>query len=66
MQVRIDEELCSGHGRCAALGPSVFELDELGFAANRGRGAFAVDQGCEAEARLGANACPERAIEILD
>ena len=30
MKVHVDEERCEGHGRCYALGPAVFEPDDLG------------------------------------
>jgi ferredoxin len=66
MQVQIDETRCSGHGRCAALGAAVYDLDELGFAAHRGRGPFDVAPGNEDAARSGAASCPERAIEVLN
>ena len=28
MKMKIDEELCTGHGRCAHYAPKVFRLDE--------------------------------------
>ena len=32
MKIRIDEELCSGHGRCYSLAPEVFSArDDDGF-----------------------------------
>jgi ferredoxin len=31
MRVRVDVERCTGHARCAAYGPDVFVLDELGY-----------------------------------
>ena len=30
MRLRIDAEMCTGHGRCYALAPEVFEPDEDG------------------------------------
>jgi ferredoxin len=41
----------------------VFELDDLGYAIPFDT---VVDPQSEEQARLGAAACPERAIEILD
>ena len=31
MRVRIDEDLCTGHGRCYTLAPAVFDCDDSGF-----------------------------------
>lgn len=31
MKVKIDSELCNGHGRCVGLLPAVFEFDDAGF-----------------------------------
>ena len=30
MRVRVDEDLCTGHGRCYALAPEVFAPDDRG------------------------------------
>ena len=30
MKMKIDEELCTGHGRCAHFAPNVFRLDDDG------------------------------------
>ncbi|MBI2704934.1 MAG: ferredoxin [Actinobacteria bacterium] len=30
MKVRLDDELCVGHGRCYALAPDVFDADDQG------------------------------------
>ncbi|MEU4654860.1 ferredoxin [Streptomyces sp. NPDC023723] len=61
MKITIDTRLCSGHARCAATAPELYELDESGYAlpideevpANR-----------EERAREGAWACPEHAITV--
>jgi ferredoxin len=61
LKVSLDPERCAGHGRCYALAPSVYEADEEGF----GLVVIAEPTGEMAEAaRLGANNCPERAIDI--
>ena len=31
MKIIVDTAACSGHGRCAALAPSVYVLDNLGY-----------------------------------
>ncbi len=59
MKVRVDPDLCVGHGRCYALAPDVFGADDFGHAevlVESPEGAL-VEQ-----ARLGAENCPERAI----
>ena len=30
MRIRVDEELCTGHGRCYALAPEVYAPDDRG------------------------------------
>jgi ferredoxin len=62
VKVRVDADRCQGHGRCAALAPEVYRLDELGFAVG---GTTEVEPGCEEQARLGAQSCPERAIQVV-
>jgi len=61
----IDAALCSGHGMCAVVAPSVYALDSEGYNV-----AVGIEQqitpGLEAEAEEGAQACPDQAIRILD
>ncbi|HWC80483.1 MAG TPA: ferredoxin [Pseudonocardiaceae bacterium] len=63
MKISIDSTKCSGHARCAATAPDVFELDDDGYAVP-----FAGDvpPGLEDKARDGAHACPELAITVVD
>ena len=63
MKVIVDSEMCQGHGRCNALAPEVFPLDEVGYCAIT---ELDVPPELEAAARTGAGACPERAITIED
>jgi ferredoxin len=66
MKVHIDDEKCSGHGRCAKFAPNVFRLDdEDGYNSDRGK-TITVPAGEEANARLGTKSCPERAIAIVE
>ena len=61
MKVVIDTELCTGHGRCYALAPDVFDADD------RGHGEVRIDEPppeLEKQARLAAANCPERAITV--
>ena len=63
MRVRVDPELCVGHGRCYMLAPEVYSEDE------RGHCQIArpeVPRELEPPARLGAESCPEGAIRVDD
>jgi ferredoxin len=62
MRLRIDPETCTGHGRCYALAPEVFEPDEDGHGLVLHGGE--VPAGLEEVARRAANNCPERAITV--
>jgi ferredoxin len=62
MRLRIDAEMCTGHGRCYALAPEVFEPDEDGHGLVLHGGE--VPAGLEDVARRAANNCPERAITV--
>ena len=59
MKITIDTTKCSGHARCAAAAPEMFELDDSGYALPF---AGEVPAGHEDDAREGVLACPERAI----
>jgi ferredoxin len=61
MRVIVDHERCSGHGRCFATAPEVYALDELGYCEGD---IIEVPAGFEAQAILGAESCPERALTI--
>jgi ferredoxin len=62
VKVRIDEAACEGHGRCLAIAPALFELDELGTSSLIGDGS--VSPADEELVRLAAANCPEFAIGI--
>jgi ferredoxin len=66
MKIRVDPEGCTGHGRCNAVAPEVYELDEEGYNAGRHDGIIEVPEGLEAAALLGMRACPERIITVLE
>ncbi len=61
MRVQVDRGKCSGHARCAAAGPDVYELDDLGYVAIDD---LDVPPELEKQARDGAAACPERALSL--
>jgi ferredoxin len=63
MRITVDHDICSGHGRCAAVAPDVYTLDDAGFCAVT---TLDVEPELAAAARTGANNCPERAITIED
>ena len=64
MRVVIDPDLCTGHGRCYALAPSVFGCDDSGF------GTVVLDGDLEGDdlrlAELVVANCPERAVLLVD
>ncbi|HEY2264213.1 MAG TPA: ferredoxin [Streptosporangiaceae bacterium] len=62
MKVRINPELCQGHGRCYDLAPELFGADEEGYGQVLGDGL--VPAGQERTARLAALNCPEHAIDV--
>jgi ferredoxin len=61
MKAIIDLTKCSGHARCYATDPELFQIDDSGYAL---RPEFEVPAGAEVTAREGAAACPERAITV--
>jgi ferredoxin len=61
MKVHVDSDSCVGHGQCAANGPTVYILDELGYALSP---AGHIPDELQEQARTGAAACPERAISF--
>lgn len=61
MQLHVDSSRCQGHARCNAVGPQVFELDDLGYVSTA---SGPVPPELEATARKGVAACPEQALSI--
>ena len=61
MRIRVDVDKCSGHARCQAEAPEVYELDDLGYNVTPVK---EVAQEYAEAARRGAEACPEQAILI--
>ena len=61
MRVRVDPDLCVGHGRCYALAPDVFAPDDFGHCEIL---VTDVDGELAEQARIGAENCPERAITV--
>ena len=59
MKVRVDRELCIGHGLCTQIAAGAFRLDEDGLAAVANPAAAN-----EAALRLAADRCPAGAIYL--
>jgi len=59
--VRVDVDLCVGHGRCYVLAPDVFGTDEFGHCVVLEE---QVANSLAADARNGADNCPEQAITV--
>ena len=64
MKVRVDTTKCEGHGRCYALAPTLFDLDDFGTSSVIGDGSVATAD--EALVRLVVANCPEFAVEIIE
>ena len=63
MKLRIDEDVCTGHGRCYVLAPELFEPDDYGHGKLL---AEDVPEDLADKARLAVSNCPERAISLED
>jgi ferredoxin len=63
-RIVIDEERCTGNGRCYSLFPHLFSDDESGHGQAVGDGAIGEDQ-LENAVRA-VRACPEQAITLVD
>ena len=61
MKVRIDHDLCTGHGRCYTLAPDVFDSDDAGYGEVK---APDVRSELEQQARTGERNCPEHAVIV--
>jgi ferredoxin len=61
MKVSVDTEACTGHGRCYALAPDVYAPDDYGHCIVL---VSEVGDDLAAQARAGADNCPERAITV--
>lgn len=64
MKANVDATKCEAYGVCVDHCPSVFQLDEWGYASVIGDGSVA--DGDQAAAREAAAACPENAISLAD
>jgi ferredoxin len=62
VRIRINEAACTGHGRCYALAPEIFQPDDEGRSV-----ALFTDIPTELhdKARLAVNNCPEQALSVV-
>lgn len=60
-RIHIELDQCEGHGLCAAAAPSLFELNDDGYAANAD---LDVPPELKADAETGIAACPMSAIRF--
>jgi ferredoxin len=65
VKLRIDADMCQGHGRCYSLVPELLQGDDEGFVIQRGT-TLDIAEGQQHLARQAVNACPEDAITIED
>lgn len=63
LKIKLDTNLCSGHARCAALSPDVFELDDSGYCLPQDG---PVSDELKESILRGVRACPERALELIE
>jgi ferredoxin len=63
VRIALDAEACTGHGRCYALAPEVFDADDLGHCIVLHD---VVPSAYEAAARTAVANCPETALVIED
>jgi ferredoxin len=61
VKVRIDPDTCTGHGRCYALAPQVFDSDDRGYGVVID---VELSTTLRAAAEIGIENCPEQAISL--
>lgn len=65
MKISVDDTRCSGHGRCYALAPELFDCDDEGFNSARGS-TVEVNTEQYGSAMLAVETCPEQALVVTD
>jgi ferredoxin len=63
VRIRINEAACTGHGRCYALAPEIFQPDDQGHSV--ALFTDVPDELCD-KARNAVDNCPERALALVD
>jgi ferredoxin len=64
MRVKLNKERCSGHARCFAVAPEVYNIDDDGFCLPLPD--EPINSEHEGHARAGVDACPENALIPFD
>jgi ferredoxin len=64
VKVTIDSDLCTGHGRCYSLSPTVFDSDDDGNGRVILNDLDELDDAQLAASRVAVANCPEQAISI--
>lgn len=64
MKVKVDGEKCQGHNRCYQISEELFDIDDYGYAHERGDGT--VPEELKEKAKLAVANCPEQAIYLED
>lgn len=62
MRIRVDPDKCEGHNRCYSIAPELFDVDDYGYATEKGDGS--VPPQLADKAQLAVDNCPEYAISI--
>lgn len=63
MRAIVDHERCEGHGRCFAVAPDLFDVDDDGYTVVD---EITVPDERYEHAREAASACPRAAIRLVD
>ena len=66
MRVEIDAEMCQGHGRCVAVCPELFDIDDSGYGFVRADAPDSLTADLVTRARQAVLNCPERAITLIE
>lgn len=64
MRIKVDSEKCEGHNRCYSIAPELFDVDDYGYATEKGDGTVPTE--LQDKARLAVDNCPEYAITIIE
>lgn len=63
MRAIVDHDRCNGHGRCFAVAPELFDVDDDGYSVVD---ELSVPAEQEDVAREAAGACPSQAIRLVN
>ncbi len=63
MRVIVDHDRCEAYGRCFAVAPALFDVDDDGYSVID---EITVPPELESDAREGASSCPRAAIRLVE